>query len=46
MHDAVGETAEVRIVRDTCNVVTFGFNGATANIALLATLDRLLGPPK
>jgi hypothetical protein len=46
MRDAVGETAEVRIVRDTCNVVTFGFNGATPNTALLANLDRLLGPPK
>ncbi len=46
VRDVVGETAEVRIVRDTCDVVTFGFNGATPNAALLTILNRLLGRPR
>lgn len=45
LRDVVGETLEVRVVRDTCPAVTFGFDGAPPNAAVSAVLDRLLGPP-
>jgi hypothetical protein len=43
--DLLGETREVRVTRDTCPVVTFGFDGAPPSTALDAVLDRLLGTP-
>ncbi len=45
LRDIVGETFEVRVVRDTCPVITFGFDGAPPNAAVSALLDMLLGPP-
>jgi hypothetical protein len=45
LRDVVGETLEVRVLRDHCLVATFGFAGAIAGPELLSVLDRLLGRP-
>jgi hypothetical protein len=45
LRDVVGETNEVRILRDSCPVATFGFAGATTGPELVNVLDRLLGRP-
>lgn len=45
LRDVIGEVAEVRILRDSCEVVTFGFDAASQTPALLALLDQLLGEP-
>ncbi|MFI5916697.1 hypothetical protein [Dactylosporangium sp. NPDC051541] len=44
LRDVVGETREVRVARDTCPVVTIGFEGSPQSPALDRILDRLLGP--
>ncbi|MFG2039549.1 hypothetical protein [Dactylosporangium sp. NPDC048998] len=46
LRDVVGETREVRVTRDACAVVTFGFDGAPPSAALDSVLDGLLGRPR
>jgi hypothetical protein len=45
MGDKVGETAELRILRDGCPAVVVGYEGSPSSTELLAQLDRWLGPP-
>jgi hypothetical protein len=45
IRDSVGETTEVRLPRDACQIVSFGDEGGrTPNGDLTALLDELLGP--
>jgi hypothetical protein len=46
LRDVVGQTIEVRVDRDTCPSVAFGFEGAPADATLDAVLDGLLGRPR
>ncbi len=46
LRDSVGETVEVRVPRDTCDVVVFGDQTSPKDDALTRVLDRLLGPPR
>ncbi|GAA3455284.1 hypothetical protein [Dactylosporangium matsuzakiense] len=45
LRDAVGETREVRLTRDTCPRITFDFKPAPAASALNSIVDKLLGRP-
>ena len=44
LRDVVGETIEVRVLRDHCLVATFGL-ADVAGPELLSVLERLLGRP-
>ena len=45
IRDSVGETIEVRLPRDACQIVSFGDDGGrTPNDDLTTLLDELLGP--
>jgi hypothetical protein len=45
IRDSVGETAEVRLPRDACQIVSFGDDGGrTPNDDLTTLLDEMLGP--
>jgi hypothetical protein len=46
LRDTVGETIEVRVPRDHCNIVIFSYYQGTPNASLLGVLDRLLGAPR
>jgi hypothetical protein len=45
IRDSVGETVEIRLPRDACQIVSFGDDGGrTPNDDLTALLDEVLGP--
>jgi hypothetical protein len=45
LRDLVGQTREVRVLRDTCDEMTTGRDSTVRAARVLDAVDALLGPP-